>query len=180
MDSAEKVSRWCAVKPSRRSAPSDGISTDEMIRRYWRSVVGDRPRAIEIRRNASRSCSSVVDVPTVPCASNASKIRVASRSAARRPWPRTSTTFAVTCRSLGRMRRRPGAARCPTPLVAPRASRYHAGASSWQQRSAQLPHDCPKGAWRDARVAESDGLENRCTFWVPWVRIPLPPLASCA
>ncbi len=29
---------------------------------------------------------------------------------------------------------------------------------------------------RDARVAESDGLENRCALWVPWVRIPLPPL----
>ena len=29
--------------------------------------------------------------------------------------------------------------------------------------------------WRDARVAESDGLENRCASWVPWVRIPLPP-----
>ena len=28
---------------------------------------------------------------------------------------------------------------------------------------------------RDARVAESDGLENRCASWVPWVRIPLPP-----
>jgi YD repeat-containing protein len=31
-------------------------------------------------------------------------------------------------------------------------------------------------SWRDARVAESGGLENRCTSCVPWVRIPLPPL----
>ncbi len=29
---------------------------------------------------------------------------------------------------------------------------------------------------RDARVDESDGLENRCSLWLPWVRIPLPPL----
>ena len=24
-------------------------------------------------------------------------------------------------------------------------------------------------------MAESDGLENRCAFVAPWVRIPLPP-----
>ncbi len=29
---------------------------------------------------------------------------------------------------------------------------------------------------RDARAAESGGLEHRCASCVPWVRIPLPPL----
>ena len=24
-------------------------------------------------------------------------------------------------------------------------------------------------------MAESDGLENRCVLWAPWVQIPLPP-----
>jgi hypothetical protein len=28
---------------------------------------------------------------------------------------------------------------------------------------------------RGAGVVERGGLENRCTFWVPWVRIPPPP-----
>src|SRR5207237_539327 len=29
---------------------------------------------------------------------------------------------------------------------------------------------------RGARAAESDGLENRCVLWAPWVQIPPPPL----
>ena len=29
--------------------------------------------------------------------------------------------------------------------------------------------------WRDARAAESGGLENRCVEKTPWVQIPLPP-----
>src|SRR5271168_3807814 len=31
---------------------------------------------------------------------------------------------------------------------------------------------------RSARAAESDGLENRCASWVPWVQIPPPPLGA--
>ena len=29
--------------------------------------------------------------------------------------------------------------------------------------------------WRGAGVVEQAGLENRCTLWVPWVRIPPSP-----
>lgn len=29
-------------------------------------------------------------------------------------------------------------------------------------------------------MAERGGLENRCTFWVPWVRIPPSPPNSCS
>ena len=33
--------------------------------------------------------------------------------------------------------------------------------------------------WRGAGVVERGGLENRCTLWVPWVRIPPPPPVFC-
>ena len=29
--------------------------------------------------------------------------------------------------------------------------------------------------WKGARAAEWDGLENRCSLWLPWVRIPPSP-----
>ena len=32
-----------------------------------------------------------------------------------------------------------------------------------------------KHRWRGARVVEWGGLENRCAFCVPWVRIPPSP-----
>src|SRR3954467_1109548 len=36
------------------------------------------------------------------------------------------------------------------------------------------------GARRGARAAESDGLENRCVLWAPWVQIPPPPLRKAS
>ena len=46
------------------------------------------------------------------------------------------------------------------------------------------PPDKQKGAvkqpttWKDAGVVDRDGLENRCTLWVPRVRIPVFPQPS--
>lgn len=52
----------------------------------------------------------------------------------------------------------------------------------WRFRKITLPSrsesrslPCEGGLWRDARVVEWGGLENRCALWAPRVRIPVSP-----
>jgi hypothetical protein len=118
--------------------------------------------------------------------------RARGAAGARRPWSGVNT-LPMPRQSTG-IWPKSGLARCGKPL---RGVAFRALGRIAQAWCGQIPNRPNRGATdrpvrvaspgairygppprgRGARVVDRGGLENRCTFWVPWVRIPpSPPL----